>query len=27
MVIANLFLNCLKGELEMRKEEVLLVLS
>ncbi len=27
MVIANLFLNRLKGELEMRKEEVLLVLS
>ncbi|QQZ08906.1 ABC transporter permease [Heyndrickxia vini] len=27
MVIANLFLNRLKGELDMRKEEVLLVLS
>ncbi|MDF2903028.1 MAG: hypothetical protein K0S25_666 [Bacillus sp. (in: firmicutes)] len=27
MVIANLFLNRIKGELEMRKEEVLLVLS
>lgn len=27
MVIANLFLNRLKGELEMRKEEVLLILS
>ena len=27
MVIANLFLNRLKGELEMRKEEVMLVLS
>jgi putative ABC transport system permease protein len=27
MIIANLFLNRLKGELEMRKEEVLLVLS